>query len=99
MENLLSILIGGGIFAFGSLWVLYVITQKFPSLKAKSFFKWLNEALMFAVLACIAGVVILFLWDWLSQPSGMEKCMEGTQGMTDGEAIAWMEDYCAQRNY
>jgi len=44
-------------------------------------------------------VVILFLWDWLNQPSGMEKCMEGTQGMTDDEAIAWMEDYCAQRNY
>lgn len=94
-----AVLIGGGIFAFGFVLILYKIQQRFPSLKENRFLKWLNEALMFGVMASLAGVVLLFVWGWLNQPTAMELCMAETKGWTDNEAILWMEDYCSQRNY
>lgn len=98
MDEVRAVLIGGGLFAFGIVMILYKVQEKFPRIKGNPLLKWLDEALMFCFMACMAGVVLLLIWGWLNQPTGMELCMAETKGWTDSEAIAWMEDYCSQRN-
>jgi len=50
---------------------------------------------MILFMLCIPIVVVLSFLIYANQPSAFEKCMSGSNKMTDPAAIAWMEDYCA----
>ena len=90
--SILAIIAGG--LTFGLFIVLLYIEQKFPKIEDSKFTKTLKNFFTIVILLCIPISVISIFLEWITQPSGFEKCMEGVNSGWDDNAIAWMEDYC-----
>jgi ABC-type amino acid transport system permease subunit len=99
MENLVVIFIIIGAALFGLFICTLSIAERFPSTKENKILKWLQDTFMTLFILCIPIVVILFFLIYANEPSAFEKCMSGSNKMTDPAAIAWMEDYCASQSY
>ena len=98
MEDLFAYGLVLGVIAFLSLIGLTTVEDKFPSLKNSKLLQLLQSLSVWVLIICGLTVIATFILTYLTQPSAFEKCMEGTENMTDPQAIAWMEDYCASQS-
>ena len=95
MESVFAFGLLFGSLAFGILWILIVIEQKFPSIQGRRIFESLQTFAVGALIVCGLIVILALIGISASQPSAYEKCMKDAENMIDPQAIAWMEDYCA----
>ena len=98
MENFSVAVFCLGILLFGLLMAILWLEEKIPSIKDTRPIKWVSQIAMNLMLLCIPVFIVSVVIEYANQPSGYEVCMDGIDSSTDPEAIAWMEDYCYQRN-
>ena len=83
-----------GAMLFGLLIVIVSLEEKLPSIKDTIFLNGLKNFITVVMLLCVPIAIVSAFVEWANQPSGYEVCMQGMNGQTDDEAIAWMEEYC-----
>ena len=90
-----SVITGFSILAV--LFVLFAVGDKFQSVGESKIFKSLTNGLMYLMFAFGALFVITLLLSVFNQPSRFENCVSQAGNQVDQEAIAWVEDYCANQ--
>jgi hypothetical protein len=98
VEDVTVIAIIVGVMLFGLLILIISLEEKLPSIKDTIILKRLKDFIAVLMLLCVPIAIVSIVVEWAKQPSGYELCMQGMNGQTDDEAIAWMEEYCSQRN-
>ena len=90
-----SVVAGFSILAL--LFILFTVSGKIKKVGENKVFKSLLNGLMFLMFAFGVLFVVSVLLSAFNQPSRFENCVSQAGKQVDPDAIAWIEEYCANQ--